>query len=358
MKYLLIGSPEAYSGKSALILGMAYQLQQKGIDILYGKPIGTCLSESQTDTLDEDVRFIAETLQLSAEKLLPTLVSLDELSISRRICGEDQTNYLQALEQYTRNHQADLTLLEGPGTLQEGQLFNLSLPTVAQSINASVLLVARFHSSLVVDKLLAAQQELGDRLIGVIINDVPPQSLQEVDTHIRTFLEGQGIPVLAILPRSDLLRSVSVRELVHQLQAEVLCRRDRLDLMVESLKIGAMNVNAALKYFRNSRNMAVVTGGDRTDIQLAALETSTNCLILTGQITPHREVLSRAEDLEIPILSVDLDTLTTVEIIDNAFGQVRFKEPVKVQHLFQMLDKHLDLERLLAKLNLKAIATT
>jgi BioD-like phosphotransacetylase family protein len=38
--------------------------------------------------------------------------------------------------------------------------------------------------------------------------------------------------------------------LVHQLKAEVLCRSDRLDLMVESLAIGAMNVNAAVKYFR------------------------------------------------------------------------------------------------------------
>jgi uncharacterized protein len=162
---------------------------------------------------------------------------------------------------------------------------------------------------------------------------------------------------LGMLPHNNLLGSVSVGELVKQLRAEVLCRADRMDLMVESLTIGAMNVNSALKYFRKARNMAVITGGDRTDIQLAALETSTNCLILTGHIPPSDTVLSRAEDLEIPILSVDLDTLTTVEIVDRTFGQVRLQEPVKVQCVYQMLTKHFDVDRLMTMLKIKPALT-
>jgi hypothetical protein len=144
-----------------------------------------------------------------------------------------------------------------------------------------------------------------------------------------------------------------VGELVRQLKAEVLCRSDRLDLMVEELTIGAMNVNSALKYFRKANNMAVVTGGDRTDIQLAALETSTHCLILTGHFPPSPIILSRAEDLEIPILSVDLDTLTTVEIVDRAFGQVRLHETVKVECVRQMIAKHFDIQRLMSQLELE-----
>ena len=355
--YLLVGSPEAYSGKSAIIVGMAFQLQEKGLDIAYGKPLGTCLSESTTDVIDEDVRFIAKTLNLPADRLQPTLLSLDDITISARLNGTDQTNYPQSLQDASQGQGGDLVLIEGAGTLDEGRLFDLSLLQMSQVMDAAVVLVSRFHSELVVDALLAAKRELGDRLQGVLINDVPLDRFNAVDTRVRSFLEGRGIPVLAVLPRSDLLRSVSVSELVHQLNADVLCRSDRLDLMVESLKIGAMNVNSALKYFRKSRNMAVVTGGDRTDIQIAALETSTNCLILTGQIPPIPAVLSRAEDLEVPILSVDLDTLTTVEIIDRTFGQVRLQEAVKVQHVRQMMQKHFDIDRLMAKLGLKPVAT-
>jgi len=357
-KYLLIGSSEAYSGKSAMILGMAHQLQQKGLKIAYGKPIGTCLNEdSPGQPIEEDVHFLAETLKLPQENVLPMLLPLDEATIFRRIAGNDTTNYQQLLQRYAAPAGVDLVLLEGTGTLEEGKLFDLAVPQIAQALDSPVVLVSRFRSALVVDSLLAAKVRLGDRLVGVLINDIPHDQVAIVENQIQPFLHRHGIEVLGLLPRNDLLRSVSVAELVHQLGAEVLCRPDRLDLMVESLKIGAMNVNSALEYFRKGRNMAVVTGGDRTDIQLAALETSTQCLILTGHMPPSQTILSRAEDLEIPILSVDLDTLTTVEIVDRTFGQVRLHEPIKVHAIQQMMAKHFKVDRLLTKLGLDPVAT-
>ena len=353
VKYLQIGSTEAYSGKSATILGVAHQLQEKGLDVAYAKLLGTRLNANQPDGMEEDIRFMAQVLNLPENQVQPPRLSLDAETIQRRLQGDDSTNYSHSLRQYFQQPIGDLTLLEGPATLCEGSLFDLSLLEVAQEIDASVLLVARFHSVLLVESLLAAKQHLGNYLLGVLINDIPADQLSITESTVRPFLERKGIPVLGMLPRSELLRSVSVRELVHQLQAEVLCRSDRLDLMVESLTIGAMNVNSALKYFRKRRNMAVVTGGDRPDIQMAALETSTQCLILTGQLPPQHFILSRAEELEIPVLSVDLDTLTTVEIIDQAFGQVRLSEPVKVHCIQQMMSQYFDIERLMSQLGLE-----
>ncbi len=354
-KVLFVGSTEPYSGKSAVILGLIDQLQRQGLRISYGKPIGTCLSESPADDLDEDVRFIAQTSKLSANLVLPSLLSLDASTIQARLEGLDTRDYSKQLQGNLRSQDADLVLLEGSGTLDEGRLFNLSIRHMAEAVDASVLLVTRYHSVLLVDALIAAKRELGDRLIGVLINDVPDQEehKQSLQNYVRPFLEKQGIPVLGLIPSSQLLRSISVGELVHQLNAQVLCRPDRLDLMVESLKIGAMNVSAALKYFQAASNMAVVTGGDRTDIQLAALESSTQCLILTGQLPPATFILSRAEELEIPVLSVELDTLSTVEIIDHAFGQVRLHEPIKVTCIKALMQSHFDLTRLLAQIELK-----
>lgn len=357
-KFLLVGSPEAYSGKSAIVLGIAHQFQAKGIDIAYGKPLGTCLSPAQVrGVVEEDVAFMAQTLDLAERQILPMLIPLDETTIARRITGKDQANYLEQLQAYKQVAASDLVLLEGAGTLEEGKLFDLSLPQIAQQLDAAVMLVTRYRSALVVDSLIAAKQQLGDCLLGVIINDVPTEQMATVKAQVKPFLEQQGIEVLGILPRNDLLRSVSVGDLVEQLGAEVLCRADRMDLMVESLKIGAMNVNSALEYFRKGRNMAIVTGGDRTDIQLAALETSTQCLILTGHLPPSSTILSRAEDLEIPILSVDLDTLTTVEIVDQAFGKVRLHEPIKIQSVYQMIGNYVNVNEILNKLGLTPIAT-
>lgn len=350
-KYLLIGSTEPYSGKSATILGLFHQLQQKGLDIAYGKPLGNYLDDDSDSAIAEaDVQFVTQLLKLPQGRLLPTILTLDETTIRHRLHGEDTTDYRQSLKQYLQLGGGDLVLLEGPGTLEEGSLFDLRLLQVAEVINAEILLVARYKSVFSVDPLISARRRLGDRLIGVLLNDIPSDQLEIANTEIRPYLEQRSIPVLGMLPSSDLLRSVSVEELVNHLQAEVLCRADRLDLMVESLAIGAMNVNSAMRYFGQRRNMAVVTGGDRVEIQLAALESSTQCLILTGKLPPPAFILSKAEELEVPILSVDLDTLTTVEIVDRTFGQVRLHEPIKVECIRQLMSQHFDIDRLLSQL--------
>ncbi|MEA5468632.1 phosphotransacetylase family protein [Spirulina sp. 06S082] len=356
-KCLLVGSTEVYGGKSATIIGIAHQLQKKGIAIGYGKPLGTYPSQSLdrnlTDASEEDVRFMAGALDLSERHRKAPILCLDELTIRKQLQNEQRQDNTKLLDTYVSNIAGDLILLEGPSTLSEGQLFDLSLNQMAEQLDSSVLLVARYHSLELLDRLLAAKISLGDRLLGVLISDIPEQDWQGVETEIQPFLERQNIEVFGRLPRNNLLRSVSVRELAKKLKAKILCREDRLDLMVETLTIGAMNVNSALEYFRKGKNMAVVTGGDRSELQLAALETSTNCLILTGHAPPQDFVLTRAEDLEIPILSVDLDTLTTVEIADRAFGQVRLQEAIKVDCIRDLMQQHFDIDRLMKALVLE-----
>lgn len=352
-KKLLIGSTEPYSGKTATVLGLGLQLKQRDIDIAYGKPIGTCATDRVEVCPDEDRQFIARTLELSADRIKPTLFSLDTDTIQHRLLGQEGTDYGAQLSLYGEVDAASLLLIEGPGTLAEGTLFNLSLPQMAEQLDAQVMLVTRFQSMLMVDGLLAAKQKLGDRLMGVVINDVPEDQMSLVETTVRDCLARHQVQVFGILPSSPIMRSVSVGELVERLNAEMLCCADRTDALVESLSIGAMNVNSALKYFRRADNMAVVTGGDRADIQLAALETSTQCLILTGHLPPRPDILDRAKELEVPILSVDLDTLTTVEKIEKAFQQVRLHEPIKVECIQLLMEKHFDVERLLATLSVQ-----
>ena len=51
-------------------------------------------------------------------------------------------------------------------------------------------------------------------------------------------------------------------------------------------------------------------GGDRTDLQLAALQWHTPCLILTGNFAPCEMVRIKAEQNNIPIISVARDTFS------------------------------------------------
>ncbi|MGD1854699.1 MAG: AAA family ATPase [Leptolyngbyaceae cyanobacterium] len=153
-KHLLIGSTEPYSGKSATITGLALQLQDRGIDIAYAKPVGTCPSDDSD--LDEDVSFISQILKLPSARLRPTLLSLDAETIAQQLTDENSAIDPQQMATYLGGQGEDLLLIEGAGNLEEGTLFGLSLPQLAKITEARVMLVARFHSVLIVDGLLAA----------------------------------------------------------------------------------------------------------------------------------------------------------------------------------------------------------
>lgn len=99
------------------------------------------------------------------------------------------------LTQYLQMQGADLVVLEGPSNLEEGSLFDLSLQQVAEIVDAGVLLVARFHSLLIVGALISAKRRLGDRLLGVFINDIPKERLEEVQTTVKPYLEARNIRV-------------------------------------------------------------------------------------------------------------------------------------------------------------------
>jgi BioD-like phosphotransacetylase family protein len=355
-KRLFIGSVEPSSGKSAALFGIAQALVQQGIDLAVGKPIGYRLEAGHP--ADDDLTMLQSFLGLETSHLYPPIAVLQNEQLLRRLQGLDSVDYGARLtEQYQAVPEDRLCLIEGPATFDEGKLFGLSLCDMANRLEASVLLAIRFESLEMVDRIMAASPRLGDRLLGVVINGVPEEDQALLSESVKPFLEGRGIPCFGILPYEQLLSSISVGELAHQLEAQVLCCPHRLNLMVSELCIGAMNVNSALKYFRKGSNMAVITGGARTDIQLAALEAATHCLILTGHFRPSEIMLKRAENLEVPVLSVNLDTLSTVDIIENSFRSVPFREPAKIKAIQSIFEREFDLSRLMNKLELHPVSS-
>jgi len=329
-----------------------------GMKVGYAKPLGTFTTRTVPESsmsLDADVEFIAQTLNLEHSLVRPTLLNLDKASIQKRLLHQDTINYSQKLTQYLESTIGDLILVEAPGNPEEGAMFGLSLPQIAECLDAPILLVARYEDLLVADRLIVAKSRLGDRLLGVVINDIPEVQIETALEILVPYLESLQIPVLAMMPENLILRSVSVDELVTQLDATILYKPDvkLSEIMVEDLKIGAMDVSSAQIYFSKSFHKAVVTGNNRLDIQLAALGTSTNCLVLTGNsLTLNPDVLERATEFEVPILAVSKDTLTTVGIIERCLGQVRLHEGVKVDCIQDMMAKHFNFDRLLQLLKI------
>ena len=274
---------------------------------------------------------------------------LDDISAEKRIANKDLLpgKDFDQIRGLVHDNFEGLNILEAAGSLHEGMIYGLSLPQLAKSLNAKVLIVNLWEDCKSLDALLDAKKQLGDHLAGVVLNAVVPKEVGKIKNEIIPSLKEMNIEVFGVMPKSPLLRSVTVGELINRLDAQVICCPEKEELLVETLSIGAMGVNSAMEFFRRRRNMAVVTGADRTDIQLAALEASTQCLILTGLGEPLSQLIHRAEELEVPILKVELDTLAAVEIIEQAFGHVRIHESIKASYAIQLVQENVNLKNIL-----------
>lgn len=356
MASLYITSIEAFSGKTALCLGIGQRLLRDGFSVGYMKPVSTAAHRVHGRAVDEDAASVREALGLADDLDTITPLALTPDIVEDILTGKSQFDCEQALlEAHAKvSEKRDVVILEGGGSLREGYIVDLPTPRVSALLKAPELVIVKYGSNLqVVDDALTAQKRLGDSMLGVVINVVPRLHMEFVQEVVTKALEQRGVRTYAVLPQERLLLSISVKELVEMLRGEVLCGADRLQELVEYLMVGAMSVDSALTYFRRKPNKAVITGGDRPDIQLAALETSTKCLILTGNIQPSPIILGRAEEVGVPVVLVKYDTLSTVEIIERFFGKTRFHQEKKMHRFERMLDERFDFDELYRVLGLR-----
>lgn len=354
MATLYVLSTETYSGKTAVCIGLALRMQADALSVGYMKPVNTGAVLHAGQPYDEDVVFMKHALDLPEPLEVLAPVQLTSQRIESLLTSGDNTSefaaHLRRAYRVVRDNH-DVVIMEGASNLREGYVVDLAPPDLARiaseaSTDAQALAVIRYEDARSVDHFLAAKKRLGDVLIGAVVNEVPKHQLEFAETTLRDYLEARGIAVFAVLPRLRILQATTIGELADGLNAEILVHAGMRDELVESLMVGAMGVDQALRYFRRRPNKAVITGGDRSDIQSAALETSTKCLILTGNLHPSVAVLSRAEELGVAVLLAPQDTLSAIEIAESYFGRSRFQQQAKIETFQDMMDERFDFERL------------
>ncbi len=345
MATLYIASTETFVGKSAMCAVMLEYFRSKGCTIGYMKPVSVSVTQTENGAVDLDAKLMHDMfdLQEPLEQLAPVLATT---GLIERVLNGESTNYAQHIKQTYEAiaHNKDIVILEGANTWAEGALLNLNADQVSDLLDAPVLLINRFRSIVGIDIILAVQRYLGKRLIGVVLNQVFPSHIERVEKVVAPFLEKQGIPVLGIIPHNKQIDSPSVQDVIEHINARVISDGDR-DRLVEKISVGAMSADAALSFFRRNPNKVVITGGDRSDIQLAALQTSTACIILTGNMYPAATVLNRAAEHKVPLLLTSEDTLTTVQQLEALVGHLRFGS-ARSNNFVQLAIQNLDWPRL------------
>lgn len=346
-------STAPYAGKSGLALALVRELEDRGLSTAYFKPLGSMPVTVDGVVTDQDAFYVNERMAHPApiDAVCPVVAGR---SLVEHVLAEGPPDFAvdvrRAFDVVSKGK--DAVVAEGPGTAFQGLALGLSACEIADALDARVLVVDTVEGVDLPDDVLGLRDCLGDRLAGVVFNRVHESRQAFVRDRLTPFLTQRGIEVFGCMPFDPALSSVSVSEIVEGLGGTVLVAEDRLDEQVEAFMVGAMGQDKALRFFRRKARKAVITGGDRADVQLAALETSTRAIILTGNLPPSSLVLARADELGIPMILVDMDTLTAVERMESLMGHVRLHDPVKADRIREMFTADVDIARLLAAFGL------
>jgi len=352
---LFINSSARYAGKTLIAMGLALRMRRDGLKVGFLKTLGNRPVHQGGITTDQDALFMKELLGLAdpLEYLCPIVLTQDIIQEAYYGTLPDLKERLRHVLEYFQRDR-DVLLISGPGSILEGGFLGISALDLLDLFSPSVLLVEGYVTELeVMDFFLFCKRLLGEALLGTILNRVPPLKLDYVREKVLPFLVRRGIPVFGLLPEDKVLGSVSIGRLAELLGGKVLSGQEHLGQSVGDFAVGAMGVERALRYFRRLKDPAIITSGDRVDIQLAAMETGASCLILTEGFSPKDEILHKAHSEGIPLILVEDETIMVVEKVDTILKGVELKEEEKISRALELLEERINFSLLYQRLNIR-----
>ena len=346
-KTIYLCSLREHAGKSLLSIGIMLNLQEKNIKVAYFKPIGIPKG-AFSDKADRDVGFIQNTVfktELPYDILSP--ISIPDCYYVDLIDTAKKEDHLVKIKRAfdAIADKYDFIIIEGAPSIKKYIRVGLDDVTVAQKLGLNEMVFIQTESSdKCIDNLFFTKKYFEFRNMkfkGVIFNMIDHEYKARIEELEENHIKRYGIPILGLIEKSIELLSPRVSEIQHAIGGELLNEPalDNLDQTVETYIIAAMNVQAALKYLRSVKKAAVITGGDRTDVALAALEEDVSTLVLTGFIHPDAAVVYAANEKKIPIILSPSDTYTTIRNMERVKPGIQEEEVNLVKNLVK---EHID----------------
>ena len=331
---LYVVSSENAAGKTAICAGIGKNLLGADKKVGFFKPLtGEVSTEGDEDS---DATFFKQVLD-SPETAASLAPHINDVKKIKEACD--------------KVHQGkDVVMVEGTLGLSPDDSQSKASYEIAKALNARVIVVEAYSSQS--PRFIDSYKGFGENLLGVVVNKVPVSQLKRVQDEVSALLGKSGLNVLGVLPEDRVLFSITVGELAESIQGKILNSAEKSTDLVENVMLGAMCVDSGLEYFGRKTNKAAVVRDDRPDMQLAALETRTACLVISGSTEkPVYSVLDKAESKGIPIILTENNTDTIVTAIEDALGKNRFCQEKKLPRLAEIM-QHLDFQAVYRGLNI------
>ncbi len=318
MTALMVLSVDRRVGKTAIGAGIARCLAGPGKKVGFMRPIYA--GDSNDDAMFmKQVLGAADSPQAMSPEVTPdSLAGHFEPAVKQVATGKDAT------------------IIEG--MINDGSLAE-AYTRLARALGARVIVVEAYKSP-----HADRYQLFGADLMGVIVNKVPRSLAKKVREAESARLKTAGVSLLGLIPEDRLLLALTVADLAASVQGKILNSPEKSGRLVENIMLGALSVDSGLLYYGRKPAKAAVLRADRPDMQLAALETDTACLVLAGSNKPPiHSVTFKAENKGIPILQTEKTVPEVVADIEDTLERARFGREEKIPKLNDLLQQSIDL---------------
>ncbi len=343
MKRIVVASMEKGAGKTSMIVGLsrAYDLK-----IGYMKPFGERIVYKKKRLLDYDSVLIRNLFELDES---PEELSLGFDHSKLRFMYDTETLKQRVKDVMDRiGKDRDILFIEGGRDVSYGASLGLDPLSLADLLDAELVFVLSGGNDKVMDQIafiLDKVRHKGERNPGFIINKVDdPEDFMEI---FGDSLSDMGASILGIIPYLKELSYYPVSHYSNVLFAKIIAGQRGLSKIVRNVFVGAMSGSRAIEnpLFRKEDKL-LITSGDRSDMVLAAIETDSAGIILTNNIVPPANLISKADERDIPLLLVQGDTFKTAKMVDDMEKLLMVDDMPKIELLSGVVKDRIDLNRI------------
>ena len=350
-KAIYVSTIEHYSGKSVVLLGMMQILLRKINRIGYFRPI---INSSKREEKDNHIQTMINHFELDiAYEDAYALTSKQLIRLKNQ--GKEDKIIETIIRRYKDiESQFDFVLVEGSDLLGRGLDFEVDLnATIANNLGMPVILVVNGLDKSVEQAIETAQMSYHSlikkecKIICMVLNKLKEEYIGQVKLQLE-----KGLPkslIKGVMPNRQVLHNPTIKEIVDNLEGEVLLGEKFLDNRADHFIVGAMQVHNYVKHLKN--NCVIISPGDRSDILMSAIQANNSdnypkvsAVILTGGLRPETSIIKLVQGLPnvIPVVLVKDGTFNVTNRMGNIKSKVYSENKTKINYGINLFEKYVD----------------
>ena len=359
LKNLYVAATSQHVGKTTSTLGLAASFKKANISTGYCKPVGQRHIELKGSVVDKDAVLFADLLKLDIEPTIhsPVIIgkgaTVEYLSHPNKYKPKEKI--IAARDTLSATHNA--VIYEGTGHPGVGSVADVSNAQVAKLLDASVVMVVEGGIGNTIDKLnmsMALFREHDVPIIGVIINKVIPDKMENVRTYVGKWLEKNDLRLLGVVPYDNTLGYPLLWTIANSMNANFEHYSERGFNKVENILPGSIVDPELLK--KSNDNLLVVSSRvlKKAISQIKEVidaEQMEQCplsgIIVTGGGNLSKVSLSFIDEYKIPVVRTALDTYGVVIKISKLEVKIIRRTPWKISKAIELINENVDIKQMM-----------